>query len=116
MTKEEKFLQLLYRTDEIRKIMINDVYQELLEIIPIKLCFSSKNIVKETREMNLKTALNSISNFLESNWGTNILLKPNVIVVCIQTLRPNPWKLGIIAITESPTFRFLRALFSQVDE
>ena len=67
MTKEEKFLQLLYRTDEIRKIMINDVYQELLEIIPIKLCFSSKNIVKETREMNLKTALNSISNFIDNN-------------------------------------------------
>jgi len=51
MTKEEKFLQLLYRNEEARKIMINDVYQELLEIVPATLCFNSKNVVNETREV-----------------------------------------------------------------
>lgn len=67
MTKEEKFLQLLYRNEEARRIMINDVYQELLEIVPATLCFNSKNVVNETREKNLKNALISISNFLNEN-------------------------------------------------
>lgn len=67
MTKEEKFLQLLYRTEEIRSRMINDVYQELKEIIPPTKCISSKNIVKATRQENLDFALKSISNFLQEN-------------------------------------------------
>ncbi len=67
MTKEEKFLQLLYKTEEIRSIMINDVYQELKEIIPLEKCISLKNIVKKIRQENLEFAKVSISNFLQEN-------------------------------------------------
>ena len=75
MKKEEKFLQLLYRNEEARKIMINDVYQELLEIVPATLCFNSKNVVNETREKNLKNALISISNFLNKNSDYKKIIK-----------------------------------------
>jgi len=75
MTKEEKFLQLLYRTDEIRERMINDVYQELLEVIPATLCFGSKNVVNATREENLNIALNSIANFMDKNSDYKKLIK-----------------------------------------
>jgi len=67
MKQEEKFIQLLYPTDEIRKIMINDVYQELLEIIPMTWCFNSKNTIKAIREENYKRVLTSISNFVKEN-------------------------------------------------
>lgn len=67
MTQEEKFLQLLYPTEDIRKIMINDVYQELLERIPTTWCISSKNLTKAIREENYKKVLSSISNFIEEN-------------------------------------------------
>jgi len=67
MTKEEKFLQLLYPTDEVRKIMINDVYQELLGIIPPTWCFNSKNLTKTIRQENYNKVLKSISNFIEDN-------------------------------------------------
>ena len=65
MKQEEKFLQLLYPTDNVRKVMINDVYQELLEIIPISLCYNSKNNNKTHRSENLKKALSYILNFIK---------------------------------------------------
>jgi len=75
MTKEEKLLQFLYRNDEIRKRLINDVYQELLEVVPPSLCFNSKNVVNATRDENLRKALSSISNFLENNADYNEVVK-----------------------------------------
>jgi len=75
MTKEEKLLQFLYRNDEIRKRLINDVYQELLEVVPPSLCFNSKNVVNSTRDENLRKALSSISNFLENNADYNKVVK-----------------------------------------
>ena len=46
MTKEEKFLQLLYRTDEIRKIMINDVEVYVLDIIKNAIvCSAGKRVL-----------------------------------------------------------------------
>ena len=67
MTQEEKFLQLLYPTDNVRKIMINDVYQELLERISTTWCFNSKNLTKAIREENYEKVLSSISNFIAEN-------------------------------------------------
>lgn len=75
MTKEEKLLQFLYRNEEIRKRLINDVYQELLEVVPPSLCFNSKNVVNATRDENLRKALSSISNFLENNADYNKVVK-----------------------------------------
>lgn len=75
MTKEEKLLQFLYRNEEIRKRLINDVYQELLEVVPPSLCFNSKNVVNATRDKNLGKALSSISNFLENNADYNKVIK-----------------------------------------
>ena len=75
MTKEEKLLQFLYRNEEIRKRLINDVYQELLEVVPPSLCFNSKNVVNATRDENLRKALSSISNFLENNADYNKVIK-----------------------------------------
>ena len=75
MTKEEKLLQFLYRNEEIRKRLINDVYQELLEVVPPSLCFNSKNVVNATRDENLRKALSSISNFLENNADYNKVIE-----------------------------------------
>ena len=75
MTKEEKLLQFLYRNEEIRTRLINDVYQELLEVVPPTLCFNSKNVVNSTRDENLRKALSSISNFLENNADYNKVIK-----------------------------------------
>lgn len=67
MNREEKFLRVLYKTEEVRKIMINDVYQELKAyVMPIQ-CISVDNLVAKNRRDNLVKAKKGILDFLKNN-------------------------------------------------
>lgn len=65
--EKQKLLQLLYPNDEIRDFLINDLYQELINIIPKSLCISSKNLVNSTREKNLQKVKMYINDFFKDN-------------------------------------------------
>lgn len=67
MNREEKFLRVLYKTEDVRKIMINDVYQELKAYVMPKQCISADNLVAKNRRDNLVKAKKGIVDFLESN-------------------------------------------------
>ena len=43
---------------------------------------------------------NNLSNFLALNCGTNITSQPKARGALIDTPKPNPWNIGIIAKTE----------------
>ncbi|MBQ8522591.1 MAG: hypothetical protein IJ458_02865 [Clostridia bacterium] len=64
---KEKLVRYLHPTKEIRGLMCNDIYQELLEIIPMETCISNDNINNQIREKNLEFVRGAIKGFLLGN-------------------------------------------------
>jgi len=65
--KKEKLVRYLYPTKEIRGLICNDIYQELLEIIAIERCISDDNINNQVREKNLEFVCGAIKGFVLGN-------------------------------------------------
>ena len=66
-TDKQKLVRYLYPTKEIMGIMCNDIYQELLEIIPLESCISEDNLKDTVRENNLGFVRGAIKGFLGGN-------------------------------------------------
>jgi len=66
-TIKQKLIEYLYPTDKMMEFMCNDIYQELLKIIPLKMCISYKNTNKFVREENKVVVENTIKNFINTN-------------------------------------------------
>lgn len=66
MTNEEKakLMKFLFPTEETRKFMCNDFYQELLNIIPASMCINEKHRDPKVREENFLLARDKINNFV----------------------------------------------------
>lgn len=64
---KEKMVRYLYPTKKIMTLMCNDVYQELLEIIPMGYCISKDNLNSSTRIKNLKFVSGAIKGFIIGN-------------------------------------------------
>jgi hypothetical protein len=64
---KEKMVRYLYPTKEIRGLMCNDIYQEILEIVPLEMCISEDNIEDVVREKNLEFVRGAIKGFLIGN-------------------------------------------------
>lgn len=62
-----KLINYLYPTNEVANFMYSDLYVELIQILPRKVCFSSDNYKKANRDNNFKYAYNVISQFIEIN-------------------------------------------------
>ncbi|MBQ7798023.1 MAG: hypothetical protein IJ371_02765 [Clostridia bacterium] len=67
INNKQKLVRYLYPTKEIRGLMCNDIYQELLEIIPLEACISKDNLNKNVREENLEFVSGAIKGFLVFN-------------------------------------------------
>lgn len=64
---KQKLVRYLYPTKQIRGLMCNDIYQELLEIIPIECCISIENSSSKVREKNLEFVKGVIKGFILGN-------------------------------------------------
>ena len=64
---KQKLVRYLYPTKEIRGLMCNDIYQDLLEIIPIEKCISEDNLNSIMRAKNLEFVRGAIKGFLLGN-------------------------------------------------
>ena len=67
INNKEKFVRYLYPTKEIMGLMCNDIYQELLEIIPLEHCISIDNLNSDVRTKNLEFVRGAIKGFLLGN-------------------------------------------------
>ena len=68
MNKEkQKIVKYLYPTKELRGLMCNDVYQELLEMIDVESCISDDNLDDLVREQNLGFVRGVIKGFVATN-------------------------------------------------
>ena len=64
---KQKLARYLYPTKEISGLMFNDIYQELLETVPIERCISEDNLVDSVRAKNQEFVRGVIKGFLVSN-------------------------------------------------
>ena len=64
---KQKLVKYLYPTKQIMGLMCNDIYQQLLEIIPLESCISKDNINNTTREKNLEFVQGAIKGFVLGN-------------------------------------------------
>ena len=64
---KQQLVRYLYPTKEIRGLMCNDIYQDLLEIIPIEKCISEDNLNSIMRAKNLEFVRGAIKGFLLGN-------------------------------------------------
>lgn len=64
---KEKMVRYLYPTKKIITLMCNDVYQELLELIPMEYCISKDNLNLNTRIKNLEFVRGAIKGFIIGN-------------------------------------------------
>lgn len=71
---KQKLVRYLYPTKEIRGLMCNNIYQELLEIIPIECCISEDNLNSIIRDKNLEFVRGAIKGFLLGNIGYQKIL------------------------------------------
>ena len=67
MDKKEEILKYLFPTEEIRKFLVNDLYQELLENIDTTLFYNDGNIFDRVRYERYKKVYNDIELFLYKN-------------------------------------------------
>lgn len=67
MDKKEEILKYLFPTEEIRKFLANDLYQELLENIDTTLFYNDGNIFDRVRYERYKKVFNDIELFLYKN-------------------------------------------------
>lgn len=67
MDKKEEILKYLFPTEEIRKFLVNDLYQELLKNIDTTLFYSDGNIFDRVRDERYKKVFNDIELFLYKN-------------------------------------------------
>ena len=67
MDKKEEILKYLFPTEEIRKFLVNDIYQELLENIDTTLFYNDGNIFDRVRDERYKKVYNDIELFLYKN-------------------------------------------------
>lgn len=67
MDKKEEILKYLFPTEEIRKFLVNDLYQELLENIDTTLFYNDGNIFDRVRDERYKKVFNDIELFLYKN-------------------------------------------------
>ena len=67
MDKKEEILKYLFPTEEIRKFLVNDLYQELLKNIDTTLFYSDGNIFDGVRYERYKKVYNDIELFLYKN-------------------------------------------------
>ena len=69
MTNEQKqkMVEYLYPTDQILDFMCNDVYQELLNVIPTNLIIHTNNLVHSVRENNFKLVKENVFKFIILN-------------------------------------------------
>ena len=65
--QKEKMVRYLYPTKKIMSLMCNDIYQELLEIIPIERCISEDNLNARVRNNNLEFVRGVIKGFILGN-------------------------------------------------
>lgn len=65
--EKQKLVRYLYPTKQIRELMCNDIYQELLEVIPMENCISEDNVDDRTRENNLSEVRGVIKGFVLGN-------------------------------------------------
>lgn len=63
----QKLVEYLYPTKQIMGLMCNDIYQELLEIIPIDCCICDENSNPNTRAENLGFVKGAIKGFIAGN-------------------------------------------------
>lgn len=64
---KQRLVKYLYPTKQIMGLMCNDIYQQLLEIIPLESCISKDNINNTTREKNLEFVQGAIKGFVLGN-------------------------------------------------
>lgn len=67
MDKKEEILKYLFPTEEIRKFLVNDLYQELLKNIDTTLFYNDGNIFDRVRDERYKKVYNDIELFLYKN-------------------------------------------------
>lgn len=67
MDKKEEILKYLFPTEEIRKFLVNDLYQELLENINTTLFYNDGNIFDRVRDERYKKVFDDIELFLYKN-------------------------------------------------
>ena len=67
INNKEKLVKYLYPTKQIMGLMCNDIYQELLEIIPLEHCISNNNLNSNVRAKNLEFLNGAIKGFLLNN-------------------------------------------------
>lgn len=87
--------------------MCNDLYQELLEIIPRNICISSKNVSSKVRKENLQLARKVINSFIHNNPNYKAVLyeyykTPNIDFVISQIL------IGLVFYIANTTDRYAR--------
>ena len=64
---KQRLVKYLYPSKQIMGIMCNDVYQQLLEIIPLESCISKDNINNRIRAKNLEFVRGAIKGFVLGN-------------------------------------------------
>lgn len=65
--RRSELIKYLYPTNEVFNFMYGDMYIELAQIIPKRLCFSIDNLKSENRANNYKIVFEKISKFIDEN-------------------------------------------------
>ncbi len=65
--RQRKLINYLYPTEDIRKFLCDDLYQEFNEKITHNLCISSKNLTNSVRRENYAKIKGEIINFFSEN-------------------------------------------------
>lgn len=69
MTTEKKLalLRYLYLNDKTQQFLCNDLFQELINIVPKNKCICKDNISPETRQTNYSSVFSAINEFFNHN-------------------------------------------------
>lgn len=65
--EEQKILNCIFLTTELRTFLCNDLFIELKKLIPIKLCFNKLNKNNKVRQENFLKIKQIIKNFIKFN-------------------------------------------------
>lgn len=65
--QKEKLVRYLYPTKEIRGLMCNDIYQELLEVVELEKCIGTDNLDEGLRASNYEFVKGVIKGFIIGN-------------------------------------------------
>ena len=94
--QSQKIMEMVFPNKKARKFLCNDLYRELLKLIPPQKCISPFNVVKRVRLNNLTFVKKTIIEFLTENKNYEDIVKSIYECDSINCFVTNRLILGLV--------------------